>query len=96
MISKEERMMDILKSFIDIAEPQLYKYDNLKEDVEATKWAIKRIKELETREQKLIDKLEDRIKELKNKLGGNTYHVQAMINAEIREVEKILSILKGE
>lgn len=48
------------------------------------------------REQKLIEKLEDRIKELKNKSGGNTYHVQSVINAEIRENERILKILKGE
>ena len=44
----EEEMLDILQSFVDIAEPQLYKYDNLKEDVEATKWAINKIKELKT------------------------------------------------
>ena len=55
-----------------------------------------KIVKLETREQKLIEKLEDRIKELKNKSGGNTYHVQSVINAEIRENERILKILKGE
>lgn len=42
----EEEMISILQSFVDIAEPQLYKYDNLREDVEANKWAINKIKEL--------------------------------------------------
>lgn len=45
--------------------------------------------------QNLIEKLEERIKEYKEKSGGNTYHIQSMINAEIRELEWILSILKG-
>lgn len=42
----EKEMMDILQSFVDLAEPKLDKYNNLKEDVEATKWAINKIKEL--------------------------------------------------
>ena len=67
MISKEDKMMNILQSFVDIAEPQLYKYDNLEEDVEATKWAINRIKELEIENKELKKKLtpEAMLKELK-------------------------------
>ena len=56
----------------------------------------KYIQHLESDKQKLIEKLEERIKEYKEKSGGNTYHIQSMINAEIRELEWILSILKGE
>ena len=37
-----------------------------------------------------------RSKKYKEKSGGNTYHIQSMINAEIRELDWILSILKGE
>lgn len=57
---------------------------------------IKKVKQLESDKQKLIEKLEERIKEYKEKSGGNTYHIQSMINAEIRELEWVLSILKGE
>lgn len=46
-MTNEEKMMNILQSFVDLAEPQLDKYDKLEEDVEATKWAINKIKELE-------------------------------------------------
>lgn len=47
---KEEEMINILQSFVDLAEPKLKldKYKNLEKDVEATKWAINKIKELET------------------------------------------------
>lgn len=55
-----------------------------------------KIEQLESKEQKLIEKLENRIKELNNKSGGNTFHVQSIINAEKRENEEILKILKGE
>lgn len=46
--------------------------------------------------QKLIENIEGRIKEYKEKSGGNTYHIQSIINAEIRELDWVLSILKGE
>lgn len=58
---------------------------------------IKRyIIQLESDKQKLIEKIEGRIKEYKEKSGGNTYHIQSIINAEIRELDWVLSILKGE
>lgn len=52
--------------------------------------------QLESDKQKLIEKLNEEIKEYKEKSGGNTYHIQSMINAEIRKLEWILSILKEE
>lgn len=55
-----------------------------------------KIEQLKTEKQKLIEKLEDRLKELNNKSGGNIFHVQQIINAEIGENERILKILRGE
>lgn len=45
-MTEDQEMMDILKSFIDLAEPKLDKYKELEEDVKATKWAINKINEL--------------------------------------------------
>lgn len=70
--------------------------NDFSESIEILEGALKYIKQLESREQKLIEKLENRIKELNNKSGGNTFYVQSIINAEKRENEEILKILKGE
>ena len=47
MKSEEEKMIDILQSFVDLAETSSIAKD-LKADIDATKWALNRIKELET------------------------------------------------
>lgn len=52
-MTEDQEMMDILQSFIDLAEPKLDKYKELEEDVKATKWAINKIKELEKENKKL-------------------------------------------
>ncbi len=41
-------------------------------------------------QEKIITKIRKRIKELKNKSGGNVFHIQQTINAEIRLLEEIL------
>ena len=43
----EEKMMDILQSFVDLGKTSSIKED-LKYDIEATEWAIKKINELKT------------------------------------------------
>lgn len=52
---KGERMMDILQSFVDIAEAAIKngEYEDLKGDVEATKWAIETIQSLKNKVQEL-------------------------------------------
>ena len=81
------------------------KIDYLKRQIEqrdeSMKCKIELIKLLQDNQDKLleekqnvIEKIEERLKELKSKSGGNTYHVQAMINAKVRELEWVLSILK--
>ena len=47
---EEERMMDILKSFVDFAEASQYA-ENLKDDITATKWAINKIETLKENEE---------------------------------------------
>lgn len=42
---KEKTMIDTLQSFVDLATGSKYE-DILKEDIEATKWALKKIEEL--------------------------------------------------
>ena len=44
-MTEDQEMMDILQSFIDLAEPKLDKYKELEKDVKATKWAINKINE---------------------------------------------------
>ena len=55
----EEKMIDILQSFIDLAEEQIMNgmYEDLYGDVQATKWAINRIRELENEVKDLKKKL---------------------------------------
>lgn len=89
MLSKEEieYIEDLEKAIED--NDSFYWQEDMYELIEI-------IRKQHGREQKLIEKLEERIKEYKEKSGGNTYHIQSMINAEIRELEWVLSIMKGE
>ena len=59
-MEKEERMMDILQSFVDLAEAEIKngRYEDLKGDVEATKWALETIQNLKNREQELLAELD--------------------------------------
>lgn len=41
------------------------------------------------------ENINDKIEELKNKSGGNVFHIQQTINAEIRLLQKLLEE-KGE
>ncbi len=52
-------MIDILQSFVDLAEEQIKNgmYEDLYGDVQATKWAINRIRELENEVKDLKKKL---------------------------------------
>lgn len=90
MLSKEEieKSKECLKETIQntYAEGKAIKLNNLLEYID----------KLESDKQKLIEKLEERKKEYEEKSGGNTYHIQSIINAEIRELDWVLSILKGE
>lgn len=45
-LTKEEKMLDILQSFVDLGKESCIRND-LKDDIEATEWAINKIKELE-------------------------------------------------
>lgn len=93
MLSKEE-----IKEMKDYFNECITKDTVYEEDltINYMKIATEYIDQLESDKQKLIEKLEERKKEYKEKSGGNTYHIQSMINAEIRELDWILSILKGE
>lgn len=44
-ISEDEKMLDILQSFVDLGKASCIKED-LKNDIEATEWAIKKIEKL--------------------------------------------------
>lgn len=44
-MTNEEKMMDILQSFVDLGKTSSIKED-LKDDIEATEWAIKKINTL--------------------------------------------------
>lgn len=44
-MSEEEKMLDILQSFVDLAKESCIKND-LKDDITATEWAINKIKQL--------------------------------------------------
>ena len=46
-MTEEEKMMDILQSFVDLGKTSSIKED-LKDDIEATEWAINKINELIT------------------------------------------------
>ena len=46
-MTDEEKMMDILQSFVDLGKTSSIKED-LKDDIEATEWAIKKINTLKT------------------------------------------------
>ena len=46
-MTDEEKKMDILQSFVDLGKTSSIKED-LKDDIEATEWAIKKINELKT------------------------------------------------
>ena len=74
-MTNEEKMMDILQSFVDLAEPQLDKYDNLKEDVEATKWAINKIKTLEAK----CEYLQQRYLEFNDYFLKNNMNIEQML-----------------
>ena len=71
----EEEMMDVLQSFVDLAEPKLDKYNNLKEDVEATKWAINKINELK----KERDYYKQRYLEFNDFFIKNNMNMEAML-----------------
>ena len=75
-MNKEESMIDILQSFVDITEANIKNgtYEDLHGDVEATKWALQKIKEKDKR----IVVLED----INNKLND--------INSELIEDQKCL------
>ena len=47
---EEQKMIDILQSFVDLGRGYLEagKYENLTEDIEATDWALKKIEKLTT------------------------------------------------
>jgi hypothetical protein len=44
-MNEEEKMLDILQSFVDLGKVSCIK-DDLRDDIEATEWAIKKINEL--------------------------------------------------
>lgn len=81
-MNKEESMIDILQSFVDLAEAQIKNgmYEDLYGDVEATKWALEQLKE----KNKRIAVLED----INNKLND--------INTEIIEDQTCLHCNSGK
>lgn len=75
-MNKEESMIDILQSFVDLAEAQIKngRYEDLNGDVEAVKWVLEQLKE----KNKRIVVLED----INNKLND--------INSELIEDQTCL------
>lgn len=79
------------------------RYYKLKEENEKLKEAVEIYKEqVETKIDAYIDsnylpkqKIQDKIEELKKKSGGNVFHIQQTINAEIRLLQDLLEE-KGE
>ena len=56
MTKEEQYNMDVLQSFVDFASASKHR-ENLKEDIQATRWAIDKIKHLEQieREHRMIN-----------------------------------------
>lgn len=77
-MTEDQGMMDILKSFIDLAEPKLDKYKELEEDVKATKWAINKINELK----KELDYYKQR------HLEFNDFFIKNNMEAMLKDLEK--------
>lgn len=77
-MTEDQEMMDILQSFIDLAEPKLDKYKELEEDVKATKWAINKINEFK----KELDYYKQR------HLEFNDFFIKNNMEAMLKDLEK--------
>lgn len=73
-MTDEEKMMDILKSFVDLGKVSLIKED-LNDDIEATEWAIKTINILKTER----DYYKQRYLEFNDYFIKNNMNMEAML-----------------
>ena len=70
----EEKMLDILQSFVDLGKTSSIKED-LKDDIEATEWAINKINELKTER----DYYKQRYLEFNDYFIKNNMNMEAML-----------------
>jgi len=63
-------------------------------DIQAIENVLADRENYKTKYDTLVEKIKEEIKELKNQCGGNVFHIQQTINAEIRLLQKLLDTIK--
>ena len=83
--------IDEKQTILNLIEKQSKEIEELKEEQAKRQWVhIKENGEVEPLFYVSEDKIKAKIEELQNKSGGNLFHIQQTINAEIRLLQSLL------